>query len=231
MRMPAPLTDDALPQAIKILQEQGAIVAGITSRESSIIAVTLKQLKAAGLHFDNHPLPDGAFDAGSPWPVTVRRGVIFCGNGNTKGRVIAAALKQKKFRTTPAAVTLIDDRKEHLTTTRNALLAHNPQLPFTPVLCTFPDEYHTGTYRDAQAKRELLTFVYQSKEDPQIKTLIGQDPFTREFIAEQCTPRPADEDKHICRSLLQLQKTLPHKETSREEVSVQDTATSPPAAA
>ena len=85
---------------------------------------------------------------------------------------------------------LIDDRKEHLITVGAALEQYNSTLPYTPVLCTYPES--RKPFDPEVFKQQLLTFIYQWSDDAEVSDLVRQDAFSRRFIADCPVMRLSD---------------------------------------
>ena len=85
----------------------------LTSRDSSIIAPTLKQLADVGVDFAEHwDEENHVLDLdGSDGPVEFDHGIIFCGN-NPKGKSLMTFFKH--FDLVPKEVIMADDKKNNL---------------------------------------------------------------------------------------------------------------------
>lgn len=197
LRLPYELTDGVLPEAISQLQKKGIKVLGFTAREEVVIPETMKTLKGLNVAFES-TLMEGEFSMENKHSLYVKEGVVFIGHGNSKGTALIALLKSGKLGK-PKKVLLVDDRMEHLKTTDEAVKTWDKSLEFIAVLCTYPELFRA--YEDKPTKRELLHFIYELHADPRIEALLESDPYTEEFVTEQCSS-PELEDQSECKELL-----------------------------
>lgn len=199
-RTPLILTDHRLPEAIDKLQQLGANIVGLTARAPAVMPITLRQIKQVGLSFSSS-LKDSQVDMQGSYPVEIKNGVVFVGHGYKKGEALVALLKAGKLGH-PSKVILIDDRDEHLNSTGEALKHWNKNITFIPVLCTYP-QGKRESYQDKVVKSQLLNFVYEYRDDAEVKSLIKNDLYTDSLITEQCE-KPAQENLTACKALLPI---------------------------
>lgn len=104
--------DPTVPALLRSLQARNVRVLGLTARTHDIAEVTRRQLASVGID-----LSAGSPRRG-PWRARLRDvaryldGIVFAGEHNDKGQVLAAFLRDLPRR--PARVLFVDDRDKHV---------------------------------------------------------------------------------------------------------------------
>lgn len=177
-RVPVALTDTSLPSVLQKLISQGVTVIAMTSRGQKMREVTREQLERVDIHFSELGVPRWmSLDEQRQFRIDAN-GTVFASHGNKKGEVLIELLKKNVLKV-PKQIYLIDDRERHLIDVGNALAGNYPGITYTPVLCTFLDS--AKPYDSKAAHVQLTEFLIKYREDPQIRLVLKEDPFTRSF--------------------------------------------------
>ena len=190
------LTDPELPEVINRLKARGITVIGMTARGLSLAQITLDQLEKAGVEFSNTgPLRTLLLEGERQ--VRIDRGIVFAGQQNSKGETLLA-LQADKVLSIPAQVMLVDDRKRHLLTVKDALHRHDSNVSYHPVLCTYLAD--KKAFDPQESEQQLLAFLYEKREDAKIFEAVRQSPFSQSWV-RRCQSNPAADSKH-CNTLI-----------------------------
>jgi phosphoglycolate phosphatase-like HAD superfamily hydrolase len=128
------------PRLLRSLQARGVRILGLTARTHDIAEVTRRQLASVGI--DLGPSRPRRM----PWSVQLRDvaryhdGILFVGEHNDKGEVLAAFLQQ--MGRAPARVLFVDDRIKHVRAVDGALAQHG--VPCTAFRYGAADEIVAG---------------------------------------------------------------------------------------
>ena len=177
--VPVTVTDDALPSALKQLIAKGVSVIAMTSRGKRTSEVTLDQLDQVDIQFTDLGKPRWvALDEQRQFRIE-RNGVVFVSHGNKKGEALVRLLKDGVLNGIKH-IYLVDDRERHLQDVGRALRKYNPDMHFTPVLCTYLNG--KKTYNSLEAYQQLMTYLIDHKDNTVIKRLLNEDHYTQEII-------------------------------------------------
>jgi hypothetical protein len=96
----------------------------LTARTLDIAERTIAQLKSIHIQFDGHSLQDKdlkipASELGSKDDALFTRGVLFVGETNNKGKVLAHFLDQLHYH--PEKIVFVDDKRKHVDAVEAAL--------------------------------------------------------------------------------------------------------------
>lgn len=104
--------EEAFIPTLKLLQEKGIVIMGLTHRQPSLADSTLRQINSLGLNFfDTAPAKD-TFVVPSETPTMYVQGVLFTGEYNKKGEIFTrflSIINQK-----PKKIVFIDDKRSHV---------------------------------------------------------------------------------------------------------------------
>ncbi len=137
----ATLLEADAPCILHRLENRGIPLAALTSTLTTQQFEEIERLRKLGMTFiplgedesvfSNLPKFDGHYP-------TYRGGILFC-NGEPKGEVLVAFLKQLDLQ--PKKIVFIDDQKFHLEEVERALLKYDESIVFTGYLYTGGDDY------------------------------------------------------------------------------------------
>ncbi|WP_062262746.1 DUF2608 domain-containing protein [Endozoicomonas arenosclerae] len=174
-------TDEELPGVLDNLRERGIKVIGMTARGRKIADVTQMQLERAGIHFTDTG-PEKVFKLSGDRSIKLIHGVVMVSHGNKKGETLVELLKKGAFKR-PSQVVMIDDRESHLNDMSEALNSYDAKIRFNPVLCTYLETQ--PEFDKFASEDELLEFLHNYQQDPEVKKTIKEDPYTQKVI-HQC---------------------------------------------
>ncbi|MGI9280557.1 MAG: DUF2608 domain-containing protein [Endozoicomonas sp.] len=174
-------TDEVLPGVLDDLRERGIKVIGMTARGRKIANVTQQQLERAGIHFTDTG-PDKVFKLSGDRSIKLVHGVVMVSHGNKKGETLVELLKQGAFKK-PEQVVMIDDRQSHLDDMAQAINDYSAKIRFNPVLCTYLETQ--PEFDKFASEDELLEFLHDWRQDPEVNKTIKEDPYTQKVI-NQC---------------------------------------------
>jgi osmoprotectant transport system permease protein len=107
------------PEIIKQLQGRGVVMMGLTARTPDIADRTLDQLAFVGMVLDRTTVHDKDLELKADDVALYTRGVLFVGEHNDKGKVLAQFLRQTDR--VPKKVVFVDDKPKHVTNVEKAL--------------------------------------------------------------------------------------------------------------
>ena len=196
-RVPVTVTDSTLPSAVKTLTNKGVSVIAMTSRGIGVKDVTLKQLERVNIHFSDLGDPRWAsLDKERTFRIE-KPGVVFVSHGNKKGEVLIHLLKEG-FLKDKKHIYLIDDRERHLKDVSAALKEYDPEMTYTPVLCTYLAD--KMPYNPSAASQELMSFLIAHGDEPEIEQLMSEDAYTKQVISNCLTVLPDKEKECLAMS-------------------------------
>lgn len=195
-RVPVTVTDHSLPAVLRSLTDNGVSVIAMTSRGKKVRDVTLKQLEEVGIRFT---------DLGESRWINIDKersfrvekgGVVFASHGNKKGEVLIRLFEEGYFKG-KNKIYLIDDRERHLDNVAFALKQYADDIDYIPVHCTYLK--NKQPYNSSEANEQLMHFLIDKKEVPEIRALLQHDPYTKEMV-NKCS-LILSENKEHCQSL------------------------------
>jgi len=122
-RLAVRLVDPETPALVSALQAAGVRTLVLTARSHDVAPATARQLASVGLDFSRGEVANGRVEAGDAGGSEARLagGILFAGEGNDKGRVLAAFLRTRGLH--PARVVFVDDKSRHARSVDAAMAA------------------------------------------------------------------------------------------------------------
>jgi len=136
---------------IQNLQQQGAVVMGLTHRQPSVAQATLKQAESLGVQFSKSAVWKEDFSPNAAFPALFSNGILFVNDNNCKGEVFSSFLAH--IQKNPKKVLFVDDKMKNVSDLGEALEAMD--IEYTGI------HYTAITESDPVYSRELADFQYQ----------------------------------------------------------------------
>lgn len=119
---PVKPVEEAFVPALKLLQQRGIVVMGLTHRQPSLVEPTLRQINSLGLNFLESAPDHTSFSVPSSTPTMYKQGVLFTGEYNKKGETFVRFLSMIDQK--PKKIVFIDDKRSHVDEVNKALIPH-----------------------------------------------------------------------------------------------------------
>jgi FMN phosphatase YigB (HAD superfamily) len=104
--------EDLTPLLIRRQQDRGIRTMGLTAREPEVATATLKQLASVGIDLARNTVTTNGVTFEMNAPATLKDGVLFIGENNSKGPALTNLLARLAIR--PAKIVYADDKKKHV---------------------------------------------------------------------------------------------------------------------
>jgi Protein of unknown function (DUF2608) len=113
--------DAKAPVVLQRLRQLGISTLGLTARDQEELAYTHRQLASVQIELKDHVSAEERIQLPFKFPAIYYQSIIFCGDWNKKGEVLASFLKHVNY--FPRRVVFIDDRLDHVKDVERTMLS------------------------------------------------------------------------------------------------------------
>ena len=191
---PITLVDNQWLRVFSEIKKKGFIVIGLTARSLDEIQKTQQQMKHFGIQFHAH-LPNTILHVCSQNDIKIQNNIVFVGEDQSKGDAMLTLLKAGHLKNI-TSIFFIDDLKKNIQSVAASLKLFK-SINLTVVRSTYVDTV-LKHYDYNKNKNALFSFIIKNCEQLSVKKLLRKDPFTTEFVREQCT-KPRMFNVSLCR--------------------------------